>query len=238
MYAAYAANPTANAAVSPGSRTNKLIQPKRKAVRGPKLSRRYTYAPPALGKRPASSPKQSAPLSVMEPTPSQTMSSQKGEARDLAMPAGVRKMPTAIASPATTAAAEPKPSWRRRPSCGAGVVPVTDAIRQWKRTAPCVYQILARVRRARCESLGRARETRQAPNAPHWRWMISLRTSQSRGYPAFQVIAKAAEQPAILIGRPRTRGQYEGTVIRVWRRRFSRIPPERSLRLRGWRRAA
>src|SRR5271170_5333512 len=142
MYAAYAANPTANAAVSPGSSTNKLIQPKRKAVSGPKLSRRYTYGPPALGKRPASSPKQSAPQRVMVPTASQTMSSQKGEARDLAMPAGVRKMPTAIASPATTAAAEPKPSWRRRSWFGEGVVPVTDTIRQRKRTAPCVNQIL------------------------------------------------------------------------------------------------
>src|SRR5271154_2438072 len=164
MYAAYAANPTANAAVSPGSSTNKLIQPKRKAVRGPKLSRRYTYGPPALGNRPASSPKQSAPLSVMAPMASQTMSSQKGEARDLAMPAGVRKMPTAIASPATTAAAEPKPSWRRRSWFGEGVVPVTDAIRQRKRTAPCVYQILGA--RAACSlPFARARETRQAPNA-------------------------------------------------------------------------
>src|SRR5271168_1685852 len=127
MYAAYAANPTANAAVSPGSSTNKLIQPKRKAVRGPKLSRRYTYGPPALGNRPASSPKQSAPLSVMAPTASQTTSSQKGDARDLAIPAGVRKMPTAIASPATIAAAEPRPSWRRRPACGGGALAVADA---------------------------------------------------------------------------------------------------------------
>src|SRR5579863_616521 len=57
----------------------------------------------------------------MVPTASQTTSSQNGEASDLAMPAGVRKMPTAIASPATAAAAEPRPSRRRRASvvgCG------------------------------------------------------------------------------------------------------------------------
>src|SRR5271154_816273 len=177
MYAAYAANPTANAAVSPGSSTNKLIQPKRKAVRGPKLSRRYTYGPPALGKRPASSPKQSAPHSVMAPTASQTMSSQQGEASDLAMPAGVRKMPTAIASPATTAAAEPRPSWRRRSSRDGGVIPVGDDILQRKRTAPCACKILRvyGVRGARCASSARARETFDAPNTLLRRKMISLR---------------------------------------------------------------
>src|SRR6202034_4632463 len=77
----------------------------------------------------------------MAPTASQTMSSQKGDARDLAMPAGVRKMPTAIASPATIAAAEPTPSWRRRSSPDEGVVPGTDTIRQWKRTTPCACKI-------------------------------------------------------------------------------------------------
>ena len=52
---------------------------------------------------------------VMAPIKSHTMSSQKGEPSDLAMPAGVRKMPTAMASPATAAAADPSPSSRRNP---------------------------------------------------------------------------------------------------------------------------
>src|SRR5580704_2792058 len=48
----------------------------------------------------------------MAPTMSQTANSQNGEPRDLAIPAGVRKMPTAMASPATAAAAEPRPNSR------------------------------------------------------------------------------------------------------------------------------
>jgi hypothetical protein len=49
---------------------------------------------------------------------SRTSSSQKGEPRVRAMPAGVRKIPTAMASPATAAAADPNPSSRRRPLLG------------------------------------------------------------------------------------------------------------------------
>ncbi len=40
----------------------------------------------------------------------QTASIQKGDPRALAIPAGVRKMPTAITSPTTAAVAEPSPS--------------------------------------------------------------------------------------------------------------------------------
>src|SRR6202034_1959724 len=91
----------------------------------------------------------------MAPTASQTMSSQKGDAKDLAMPAGVRKMPTAMASPATTAAAEPRPSWRRRGSSAGEVIPVADGILQRKRTAPCVCVAPAR----KMISLGALRAT-------------------------------------------------------------------------------
>jgi hypothetical protein len=55
---------------------------------------------------------------VMAPIPSHTASNQKGEPSDLAMAAGVRKIPTPIASPVTAAVAEPNPSWRRRPAAG------------------------------------------------------------------------------------------------------------------------
>jgi hypothetical protein len=55
---------------------------------------------------------------VIAPIASQTTNSQKGEPSDLAIAAGVRKIPTPIASPATAAAAEPNPSWRRRPAAG------------------------------------------------------------------------------------------------------------------------
>src|SRR5258706_4659516 len=43
----------------------------------------------------------------------QTTRSQKGEPRVRAMPAGVRKMPTPITSPTTSAVREARPSWRR-----------------------------------------------------------------------------------------------------------------------------
>ncbi len=46
----------------------------------------------------------------MAPTMSQTTRSQKGDPSDLAMLAGVRKMPTAMDSPATAAVAEARPS--------------------------------------------------------------------------------------------------------------------------------
>jgi len=46
---------------------------------------------------------------------SHAASSQNGDPSALAMPAGVRKIPTAMASPATAAAAEPNPNWRRKP---------------------------------------------------------------------------------------------------------------------------
>lgn len=54
----------------------------------------------------------------MAPIPNHTVNNQKGDPSDLAMAAGVRKIPTPIASPATAAAAEPNPSWRRRPAVG------------------------------------------------------------------------------------------------------------------------
>src|SRR5215469_15325789 len=70
--------------------------------------------PPSRGKRDASSPKVSAPLMVRVPTPIQTSNNQKGDPRDFAIPAGVRKIPTAMHSPATAAVADARPNCRTR----------------------------------------------------------------------------------------------------------------------------
>jgi hypothetical protein len=45
----------------------------------------------------------------MAPITIQTISNQKGDPSDFAIPAGVRKMPTPIISPTTTAVAEANP---------------------------------------------------------------------------------------------------------------------------------
>src|SRR5438105_4690255 len=54
----------------------------------------------------------------MAPTASQTSNSHIGDPNALAMPAGVRKMPTAMHSPATRAVAEARPSSRRSSDFG------------------------------------------------------------------------------------------------------------------------
>jgi hypothetical protein len=56
-----------------------------------------------------------APQTARIPIVSHTINSQNGEPNDFAMPAGVRKIPTAMDSPATAAIAEAKPNLR----CGA-----------------------------------------------------------------------------------------------------------------------
>src|SRR5438552_19101141 len=50
----------------------------------------------------------------MKPINSHTISNQKGEPSDRAMPAGVRKIPIAMTSPTTRAVTARRPSWRRR----------------------------------------------------------------------------------------------------------------------------
>ena len=65
-------------------------------------------------------PKQSAPLNAISAIKAQTKSSQNGDPRDFAIPAGVRKIPMAMDSPATAAIAEPNPNSRRKP-CGFGM---------------------------------------------------------------------------------------------------------------------
>src|SRR5215469_3288165 len=51
---------------------------------------------------------------VRTPTAIQTSNNQNGDPRDFAIPAGVRKIPTAMHSPATAAVAEARPSCRAR----------------------------------------------------------------------------------------------------------------------------
>src|ERR1051325_3264285 len=48
----------------------------------------------------------------MAPMSSQTTSSQNGEPSECGMPAGVRKIPTAMTSPTTRAVTDARPSWR------------------------------------------------------------------------------------------------------------------------------
>jgi len=60
----------------------------------------------------ASSVKQSAPASVITAMPHQIVASKAGEPRDRAIPAGVRKMPSEMASPVTTAVAAHTPICR------------------------------------------------------------------------------------------------------------------------------
>jgi hypothetical protein len=54
-----------------------------------------------------------APQSVMKPMPHHTAARRRGEPNDLAIAAGVRKMPSAIDSPVTTERAAAKPICRR-----------------------------------------------------------------------------------------------------------------------------
>jgi hypothetical protein len=59
--------------------------------------------------------KLSAPLRVMAPMTSQTSKSHMGEPNAFAMPAGVRKIPTAMIPPITAEVVEARPSSRRKP---------------------------------------------------------------------------------------------------------------------------
>jgi hypothetical protein len=56
------------------------------------------------------SPKQSAPQSAMLPEINQTTRIQRGEPRDFAIPAGVRKIPMATTSPMSAEVAVPRPN--------------------------------------------------------------------------------------------------------------------------------
>ena len=67
--------------------------------------------PPGNG--PPAPPKHRAPPIALAPIVSQTASSQNGEPSDFAIPAGVRKIPTPITSPTTSAVAVASPSRAR-----------------------------------------------------------------------------------------------------------------------------
>ena len=68
---------------------------------------------------------------VTAPTPIHTSNNKNGEPNALAIPAGVRKIPTAMIPPMTAAVVEPKPSCLFRPGVVAGVL-VVDSPRLTK----------------------------------------------------------------------------------------------------------
>src|SRR5262245_15287467 len=95
--------------------TRRNVQPKRKAMRRPYVSRRNTYCPPACGNNVASSAIDSAPHRQTTPPSTQTARIAGAEPASAAIELGTRKIPLPIISPMTTAVALEAP--RRRGSC-------------------------------------------------------------------------------------------------------------------------
>src|SRR3984893_3663206 len=120
----YAATPTPPAAMAPLKPATKDVHPVRNAARPPKLSRRYTYSPPAWGRRAASSAYASAPASARAPPIAHTPRIAALFGSSVATKPGVVKMPTPMTFEMTMAAASSGP---RRRSSGAEGRPVTRA---------------------------------------------------------------------------------------------------------------
>src|SRR6266545_4273525 len=100
---------TPNAAIAAGYSANPSHQPTTKPMRGPNASRAYTYLPPALGCRVASSAKHSAPRNASTPPSIQAMKVSHGRPSWWATRPGVRNIPDPIVMPTTMA----RPSKRR-----------------------------------------------------------------------------------------------------------------------------
>src|ERR1043166_3825499 len=82
--------------------TRNSVQPYRNPHSGENASRRYTYWPPAFGIIAASSPYDSAAVSVSNPVTIQTTSNQPGEPTWRAMMDETIKIPEPIIEPATS----------------------------------------------------------------------------------------------------------------------------------------
>src|SRR2546425_8796143 len=102
----------ATAAMAPVAIRNSSAQPYRNAGSGPHASRRYTYPPPAFGRRAPSSPKHSAPTSATTPPTTQATMMSGADPTRSATVAGVRKMPPPMMPPITAIVPEKRP--RRR----------------------------------------------------------------------------------------------------------------------------
>src|SRR6266566_10066052 len=88
------------------------IHPTTNPARGPNASRAYTYLPPALGWRVASSAKISAPRNAIAPPAAQATNVSHGRPSCWATSPGVRKIPVPTMIPTTMARPSQKPSDR------------------------------------------------------------------------------------------------------------------------------
>src|SRR4029079_18804605 len=120
----YDHTPPSPAAIAPVKPATNDVHPERNAARPPKLSRRYTYSPPACGRLAASSAYASAPASASAPPITHTESIAVLSGRSVATNPGVVKMPTPMTLEMTMAAASSGP---RRRSSDADWGPVTRA---------------------------------------------------------------------------------------------------------------
>src|SRR4029077_14924644 len=90
--------------------TRNSVQPYRKPHSGENASRRYTYWPPAFGIIAASSPYESAAVSVSNPVTMHTTSNHPGDPTWRAMIDDTMKIPEPIIEPATSMVESNKPS--------------------------------------------------------------------------------------------------------------------------------
>src|SRR4030095_3473017 len=90
--------------------TRKSVQPYRNPHSGENASRRYTYWPPAFGIIAASSPYESAAVSVSNPVTIQTTSNHPGEPTWRAMIDETMKIPEPITEPRRSIVEPNKPS--------------------------------------------------------------------------------------------------------------------------------
>src|SRR5438874_170421 len=104
------AKDTLTAAMVPVWMTRKSVQPYRNPHSGENASRRYTYWPPAFGIIAASSPYESAAVSVSNPVTIQTTSNHPGDPTWRAMIDETMKIPEPIIDPATSMVESNKPS--------------------------------------------------------------------------------------------------------------------------------
>ena len=88
------------------------VQPYKKPQRGENASRMYTYCPPARGIIAASSPYESAAVTVRMPVTTQAVSSHPGLPTSRAMSAETMKIPDPIIEPTTTIVESYNPSPR------------------------------------------------------------------------------------------------------------------------------
>src|SRR5437879_1565501 len=88
------------------------IHPTTNPARGPNASRAYTYLPPALGWRVASSAKIRAPMNATAPPAAQETKVRAGRPSRWATSPGVRKIPEPTMMPTTMASPSQKPSDR------------------------------------------------------------------------------------------------------------------------------